>query len=154
MQRDTFTSSRWQQSEAGVFSPCVNTEDTSWLHKQVSAPQPGRGCALLCLCGVCVCTLRRVFWKCAGGGRRWARAAGLCILSVSLAGEADTLIKPYLESILLLLLLVPSEAASLTPYRTDTHVVVHMLDCVCVHPPQTGLQAPKNTHSTLFNTDA
>ncbi|TMS09254.1 Cadherin-20 [Larimichthys crocea] len=50
-------------------------------------------------------------------------AAGLCIPDVSLAAEADTLIKPYLEP---LLLIVPSEAGSLTPYHTKTH----MLDCV------------------------
>lgn len=55
-------------------------------------------------------------------------AAGLCIPDVSLAAEADTLIKPYLEP---LLLIVPSEAGSLTPYHTKTH----MLDCVCASYP-------------------
>lgn len=119
----------------GELHLCVN--------KLVSAPQPGRGCALHPSPPVCVCecgrlllllrvSLKRAFLE---NGPRWQETSQGGTLQVcmsqhvgSLAEEADALIKSYLEP----LLIVPSGVSSLTSYHTHPRVG-HALDYVCVH---------------------
>lgn len=118
----------------GELHLCVN--------KLVYAPQPGRGCALHpsppvcvsvagCCCCCCVALSKERFWKMAHGGRKRARAAlcrSACPNMLEVWQEADTLIKSYLEP----LLIVPSGVSSLTSYHTHPRVG-HALDYLCVH---------------------
>lgn len=71
-------------------------------------------------------------------------AAGLCAPSVSLAEEADARMKPSLEP----LLVVPSQAASLLPYRTNTHVL-HTPVCECALVSPSVRITSSRKHTTL-----
>lgn len=91
----------------------------------------------VCECGRLLLLLLRVSLKRAflENGPRWQETSQGGTLQVcmsqhvgSLAEEADTLIKSYLEP----LLIVPSGVSSLTSYHTHPRVG-HALDYVCVH---------------------